>query len=488
MSIPISQIVQVNPGVLAAAGSAVDLNGVILTQNAYAPTNSVLTLASADDAGAYFGPTSIEKKMADVYFGGFENATKKPGSLLFYRYATTAVAAFLRGGKLGLTLIQLKALTGDLSVTIDGIIQAAGTLNFSAVTSFSEAATVLANSLSADVVYDSLHEAFIVTSLTTGDASTIAEATGTLAAVLRLTVATGAVVSQGVGVQAEAETMDALKAKTLNWATFSTAVEVDLAAKKAFADWSNAQNDRFAYVAHDSDVNAKTTGSTTTFGAYLKATNTSGVIPFFGTELHAAFVQGFAAALDFTRLNGRQTLAFRQQSGLPASVTDGSEAAALEANGYNFYGAYANAKEDFIFAYPGSTPGKWKWVDSYLNQVWLNANLQGAMIRLLLNVGSIPYNVDGYALIEAACTDPLTAGVNFGAIRAGVTLSAAQKAEIKFALGFDASSSIFAKGYYLQIAEASAATRTDRTSPPMTLYYTDGGSIHRLTLASIEVQ
>lgn len=488
MPIPISQIVQVNPGVLSAAGSAVDLNGVMLTQSAYMPTGTYVSLASADDVGAYFGPTSVEKAAADVYFGGYDGATKRPGALLFFRHVDTAVAAFLRGGRLGLTLAQLKALSGSLTVTIDGVAETAPTLDFAAVTSFSDAATLIANGLTASCVYDSLHDAFVVTSLTTGATSTITEATGTLAAALKLTAATGAVVSQGSAIQTEAATMDALKALTLNWATFSTGSEVDLDAKKAFADWSNAQGDRFCYVAHDSDVNATVSGSTTTFGAYLKDGAFSGVLPIFGTHKHAAFVQGYAAALDFTRLNGRTTLAFRQQSGLLASVSDASEAAALEANGYNFYGNYANSKQDFLFCYPGSVSGKWKWADSYFNQIWLNANLQLAMITLLLNVGSVPYNADGYALIEAACTDPLTAAVNFGAIRAGVALSAAQKAEIKFALGYDATSALNAKGYVLQIAQASAATRVDRTSPPMTLYYTDGGSVHRLTLASIEVQ
>ena len=208
----------------------------------------------------------------------------------------------------------------------------------------------------------------------------------------------------------------------------------------------------------------------------------------FGDQTHAAFVLGFAASLDFDRLNGRATLAFRNQSGLSASVSNASDASALEANGYNFYGIYANATQNFNFMYPGSISGEWDWVDSYLNQIWLNANLQLAMITLLQNVGSIPYNNQGYALIDAACQDPISAAVNFGAIRTGVALSDAQKAEIQFAVGSDISPALEAKGYYLQIVPATAAIRAERRSPSMTLYYTDGGSVQRLTLASIEIQ
>ncbi|WP_155675439.1 DUF3383 family protein, partial [Burkholderia territorii] len=101
--------------------------------------------------------------------------------------------------------------------------------------------------------------------------------------------------------------------------------------------------------------------------------------------------------------------------------------------------------------------------------------------------GSIPYNAQGNGLIEAACLDPIGAAINFGAIRTGVTLSQAQIADIQNALGFNASPSIEAQGYYLSIQDASPAVRAARASPPMTLFYTDGGSVQQLTLASIAV-
>ena len=142
---------------------------------------------------------------------------------------------------------------------------------------------------------------------------------------------------------------------------------------------------------------------------------------------------------------------------------------------------------NFNFMYPGSVSGEWVWLDSFLDQIWLNANLQLSMITLLTSVGSLPYNSQGYATIEAACMDPISSAVNFGAIRTGVSLSSAQVAEMQNALGFDVSATIEAKGYYLQIQPATAAIRIARASPSMTLFYTDGGSIQQLTLASIAV-
>lgn len=487
MTIPVSQIVQVNPGVLAAAGDAVDLNGLILTRSGYPPIGAVPGFATADDVGAYFGSASVEKALADVYFGGYTNSTKKPGMLYFAQYPSANVAAYLRSASLAaMTLTQLKALSGTVIVTADGTQKTSTNIDLSTATSFSAAAATIATALGLAVTYDATKAAFVISSATTGAASTMTYATGTLAEKLLLTQATGAALSQGAVAGVPATTMDAITKVTQNWAAFTTTWEPSLADKVLFSTWTNAQNDRFAYAGWDSDVNATQASNTACWGYLVK--DFDGSIPTFGTASHAAFELGYLASLDFDRLNGRATAAFRYQSGLAASVTDASVAKNLEANGYNFYGSYATAKESFDFFYPGQLTGDWKWIDTYANQIWLNANLQNAMIVLLRSVGSIPYNAAGYALVESACLDPIDAAINFGAIRTGVNLSTSQIAQIRNAVGSDVSAAILAKGYYLQIADASASTRVARSSPPITLYYADGGSIQKLTLASIEIQ
>ncbi|HAU7916244.1 TPA: DUF3383 domain-containing protein [Escherichia coli] len=41
MAIPLRKDIQINPGVLPAGGSALDLNGLILTDSGYAPVRSI---------------------------------------------------------------------------------------------------------------------------------------------------------------------------------------------------------------------------------------------------------------------------------------------------------------------------------------------------------------------------------------------------------------------------------------------------------------
>lgn len=132
--------------------------------------------------------------------------------------------------------------------------------------------------------------------------------------------------------------------------------------------------------------------------------------------------------------------------------------------------------------------GKWKWLDNYVNQIRLNSQLQLALITLLTTAKSVPYNAQGQALQRAACQDAIDEALNFGSIRAGVDLSEQQAAVINNEAGIaTAAAQIEAQGYYLMIRRASAQTRGNRESMPMKLWYTDGGSVHQINLASINV-
>ena len=494
-TIPFSQVVQVVPSVLSANGVAVDLNGLVLTQNAAAPYGSILTFANAAGVQSYFGAGSTEAAIANVYFNGYNNGTQLPGTLLMTRYPETAIAGWLTGGSLAnVTLGQLQAFTGTLSITVAGVVKTSGTINLSGATSFSNAATIIQAAFTSPgftVTYSSTSSSFVFTTSTTGATQTMSyAATGTLATELALTAATGAILSQGADVATPATFMAGILTQNQNWATFMTVWEATLTEKEAFAQWSNSASPRWLYVCQDSDPNVLIASSTSTFGDYLQVNQLIGSCPIFGDYTHAAFVCGFAASLNFNRLNGRATLDFKSQSGLVPSVTNATQYAAVLANGYNAYGAWGsnNPANNANWFFPGSVSGKWLWADTYLNQIWLNANLQLAMVNLLTQVGAVPYNSQGNGLIYSAALDPINSALNFGAIRAGINVSAAQAAEIQYALGFNAAPTIASQGFYLQILPATAQTRAARQSPPITLYYQDGEAVQQIVMASIAIQ
>ncbi len=560
-SIPASQLVSVQPGVVGTGGSPLSLNSIFLTQDAAIPIGTVQPFPTADSVAKFFGATSPEALLSDVYFLGFDGSNIKPGNLFFAQYPVAGVPAYLRGGSVSaMTLDQLKALSGVLTITQDGVEKTSSSINMSTATSFDDAAAKITAGFATNgptASYDSLRKAFVLTSPTAGagadftgaistttltvsavasgtlqvgqvisgvgvtagtyitafgtgtggagtytvsasqtvaseamtaNASSMTVASGTLSAGLYLTTATGALLSQGAAAAVPATFMDAAANVTQNWACFMTVWEPLIADKLAFADWTNAQNQRFSYVCWDSDITATQSGNTTAFGPQCIAANYNGIVPVYPVADKAAFICGMAASIDFNQTNGRITFAYKGQAGLTADVTDPTTATNLEANGYNFYGAYATANQSFTFLQPGSTPGVWKWIDGFINQVYLNSQFQLALMELLSNTKSLPYNSLGYGMIIAALMDPINQGLNFGSIRAGVPLSSQQAASVNMAAGVPIDKSLTNQGYYLQVLPATAQVRGLRQTPPCTFWYMDGGSIQKINLASLDVQ
>lgn len=492
MSIPASDIVVVNPGVVGTGGSPLALNGVVLSKSTLIPTSTVQSFVSPAAVSAFFGPSSDEYSVAQTYFLGFDNSTIKPGTLYFAPYVDTNRGAWLQSGSLaGMTLTQLQALSGTLIVTVDGVEFTSSSISLAAAASFSNAATLIAAGFTGagkpGCSWNATNSTFSLTSGTTGASSTITFATGTLSAGLKFTSATGALLSQGDVADTPATAMDSVKAVTQNWVDFMTMWEPVIADKEAFAVWTNAQNQRYMYVCWDTDAQAIVNGSTTCFGAVAKSLQYDGVVSVYNTRALAALVLGTVASIDFSRLNGRITSAFKSQSGFTPTVTDQQIAANLLANGYSFYGVYATANDQFNFIYNGQMSGKWKWIDTFVDQVYLNSQFQLALLSLLTSVKSIPYNESGYSLIRAAMMDPIKQAINFGAIRTGITLSESQKAQVNQAAGLDVSTIIEQQGYYLQILDPGAQVRGNRGTPVVNFWFCDGGAVQKITVASIDI-
>ena len=355
--------------------------------------------------------------------------------------------------------------------------------------------TITASAVEVTCSFDSVSGGFVIGSGITGAASTAAYATGSLSASLLLTAATGAVISQGSAQAVPGTFMSGIVAQTQDWATFWLNFDPDFGSgiteKLAFVQWTNSMANRYAFACWDTDASATVSAPAVgSLGYLIQQNNYSGTILIWEpSELyHAAFVCGWGASLDFSAVNGRATLDFKGQTGLTAAVTNETVWANLLDNGYNAYSAFATANQQFLFMDPGSISGPFLWADSYINQIWLNNQLQLALMVLLTNVKSIPFNQAGYALVRAAIQDPINQGLNFGAIRAGVTLSAQQVAEINNAAGAQVAQYVQAQGWYLQIADATPQDRAARKLVTPILWYSDGQSVQRISLASIEVQ
>ena len=381
MAIPASMLVRVTPRLISAGGTDLVMNGLLLTTSSLIPLSKMaLEFTGADDVGNYFGFTSDEYDFAAHYFLGYDNSFKKPRALIIAPRVLNATPGWLRGGKNTATLAQIQAISdGSMTVNVDGTDVALSSLDFTAVTSFSDAATVITTGLSsaATCTFSSFTGAFEITSATTGDTSsvTFAGPTGSgtdISTLLSFTEATGAVLSPGLDAMSAAENFAAIKNVTDNWVTFTNAYTATDDEMLELAAWSNAQGIDYLYVPWDDGADLADITVDTSIADKLEEANvaaTAGV--YDNTANTAAFVAGTIASIDWNRRNGTITLAHKKQSGLAARVVDAATASALETKKWNFVGNYATRNDQFIRFFPGCMFGDYRFVDPYVNAIWL---------------------------------------------------------------------------------------------------------------------
>ena len=508
MTIPASQIVNVVPGVLSPGGAGLVMNGLVLTESLLMPTGTVLSFASLQSVSNFFGPSSAEYAYAEIYFAGFNGQTTQPKTILFAPYNAAARSGWLQSRSFAsVTLTELQAITpGTLTITFAGTALTSSSINLSAATSFTNAATIIAAAFTSppfSVAWDAVQSVFIFTSTATGSTETIVFATGTIATALFLTQATGATISQGANVDTPATAMTSAVSVNQNWATVSYITELALSDKEALAAWLDTQNDYYLGVIWDSDIQASVQNATEPFGVVAKTNGYNSVMSIGGDPAAvppgstlaglnlniAAFFQGMVAAVNFNAANGR--ICFGSRSSASAAVVPNCANLQtyenLLANGYNCYGEFASRTSEFIIFSNGNMPGIFPWADQYVDQIWLNAALQQALLTLYTTVNSIPYDPYGYGLIRAALQGVIASALNFGAIQTGVVLSSAQAAEVNAQANLPVATAIQNNGYYLQILDPGAVARNARQTPIINLWYTDGGCVQQIEMASIDI-
>ena len=494
MAIPASYIVAINPRIISAGGTDLEFNGLFLTKNALIPTSApVLTFANADAVGAYFGMESDEYKVASIYFLGYNNSFSKPKHLKFARRVDSAIGAYIRGGKYAGTLADLKAVTaGTLTLEIDGTEYAITGVDLSAATSYSAAALTLQTAIAAELAgvtvdYSSLTGAFTIYSPTTGRGSTITYATGTLADLMKFTAAAGAIISIGSDGLTPAENMSLVKAWTQNFVSFTTLYTADEAEHMGLASWASSQGIEYLYVGWTADPLLLVQGSTASIADKIKDAEYGATALVYDNVNVATFLMGSIASVNWERYQGTINYAFKKVDGVAATVDNQTDADLLLAKGVSFMGNFATRNDDFTFFYDAQIFGDYGYIDAFVNTVWFKNVMQVSILNGLTSNGRVPYNERGYALIRAWLQDPINRALNNGTIDEGVTLSEAQKAQIQNETGKDLSNELFTEGYAVIVEDAGAEVRVGRQSPNISVYYTYGGSINHIEVASTAV-
>lgn len=493
-TIPASYIVAINPRLIPAGGTDLEFNGLFLTENALIPTDApLMAFTSAETVAAFFGETSPEYSAASLYFLGYNNSFSKPRRLMFGKRVSSAVGAWVRGAKFNGTLAEIKAVTaGTLTITINETDIEITSLDFSSVTSFSDAASVIQTALASDLAsttcaFSSLTGAFQINSPATGATETITYASGTVADLLNLTEATGAIISQGSDALTQTANMNAIKQQSQNWVTFTTLYTATDSEHLGLAQWASNQGIDYLYVGWTADARLLVQGGTSDIASQIEAAEYGATALVYDNINVAAFVMACAASINWERYQGTINFAFKHIDGLAPTVTDETTAALLDAKNVAYVGKFATRNDAFTFLYPAGMFGKYGFIDAFVNTIWLKNVMQVSVMNGLTNAGRVPYNDRGYALIRAWLQDPVNRAVNNGCIDPGVSLSESQKAQIYNETGKDLTTELWTQGYAILVEDAGAAVRVGRNSPNISVYYTYGGSVNRIEVASTAV-
>ena len=486
-AIPADYIVSVNPRVIYGGSGQLVLSGLLLTDNPLCSFPQLMAFPGAKEVGEFFGYDTNEYKLATVYFLGYDNSYRKPEKLYFARRGATAFGGELVGAPVTATYAEFQVIEdGTFVISVDGSAYTLTGIDFSAVTSLSTVAQAINNAFTTDgigvtMAYSSVTKGFIITNNTTGSTGSLsyitAGSTGTdISEMLAMREEDGAVIYEGSGALTPAEAMESVTTQTRNFASFTCVDTMTNDEVVGFARWNNGQGVSYLFSAWKNDTNANVLALQELIKDF------AGVSLVRGTAEYAVFIMAEAASIDWNRRQGVINFAFKSQSGLAAIVTDGVEASALEAAGVNYYGRWATRNPEFVFLYNGAINGDYKWIDAWVNAIWLRSAVQISCMNGVKIANRVPYTDTGYTQISAWLQDPINQAILNGTIDAGVELSEKQKAELFIEVGKDISEQLFVEGYYFEVSDPGADVRAVRGTPIINVWYTYGGSVNKLNI------
>jgi hypothetical protein len=470
------------------------MNGLLLSKWALIPADRVLSFSSPRTVMDYFGPDSEEYAAALVYFQAYDNKFTSPRALKVARRLEGDAPGWIKGARLGpRVLAELRAVAdGGFGITVGAVDKTIADIDLSACETLSAVGTAVTSALTtatagAGIVYDSVTGGFVATAASAGagkDVLIVDDGSG-LADLMGLTASAGAELSPGADALGPEAQMAAILESDQNWVGFTTLWEATpLEAETAWASWASA-NYGWLYVGWTTDKRTLSAGVDDDAASLIKEADLDHSAVVYGSLRHAVFILGSVASIPWARLNGTITLAFKRQSGLEATVSREADAVVLEEKRCNYLGNFATRNADFRFLYPGAlSASDYGYIDSYVNSVWLNAKIQRALLDGLVSHHRVPYTDRGYTMIRAWLQGPIGEAVNNGAIEAGVSLNDLQKSELLNEAGTDISDELGNYGYHVQILDPGAEARAKRETPIINLWYTYGGAVQRIEVAS----
>jgi hypothetical protein len=435
-----------------------------------------------------FGTTAPEYLAAQLFF----SQVPTPSQLYIGRWAQGATHGHLVGGPL--TVAQ-QALTnfntiavGGFKIAVDGgaLINVTG-ISLTGISNLNAVATAINAALTAATVAASVAwngTQFDFQSTSTGAASAIAPLVAPtsgsdLSVLLKATAATLSETAPGIAAESAVNAVNVMDTQATQWyglmfaSTHITNSDHLAIAGYIEGDGANAPH---LYGVTTADVVALTTGDVTSIGAQLKALGYNRTFSqYSSTQPYAvASLFGRGTTVDFSGNNTVITFMWKQEPGVIAEGLTSTQADALDANNYNYFGSYNNGTAIVVNGKMAS--------GVFIDEMWdldfgVNQVQTDVYNLLYTSPTKVPQTDPGANVIKTTIEAGLSTMVNNGTLAPGIWDQPG--------FGQIAQGDFLPKGFYVfapPLASQPKADREARKSVPFQAAAKMAGAVHSVAI------
>lgn len=442
-----------------------------------------------------------EYKRAQIYFGFVNKNIQRPKKISFTRYISTTGGTTPRivGDTTAKSIDALKKQAGALTFVVAGgapitvsPIDTSGAADFAAVaTTINTALAALASGVDAKVrqgtvSYNAQTNQFIfVAGGPTGVSSAVTVITG---GANDLAQSMGWAVGQGTyvpgyaadtpltAIQRSAATSSNFGSFLYQVSTFDANTPVPPDSDiLAVAAWVKAQNNKYMYLLGVTPANASRLA-----GVVKGYSGVSLVLysPVTTMDWSDQIPGEILAATNYNAANSVQNFMFYQFPTRTVTVSDDTQADAMDAIRVNYVGVTETAGQQLAFFQRGILQGGSQDavdMNTYCNEMWLKDDIGAGFMSMMLNAPRIPANQDGRTSGLAVLQASVDRAKANGVISAGKTLNVDQRAYITELTNNDrAWRQVETIGYYMDIYFTTQTTTDGRTETVMNYYLVYG--------------
>lgn len=427
MSVPISDIIQVN---IAVAPNAVATDGfgpLLFMSKEFVPTVDVYPVRSYSSLSAVSAdfPSGEINKAATAWYS--QKPTPKTflvGSIA-HETVTPAAPATL-SASVAAVLATVKAESAaTLTITVNGVVGTTAPVDFSGAADLEAVATLVTNACtSANIGLTASQTAgkFKLSTTLTGSTRTIEDATGKIAEVLKLLDADSPVLVAGADELSIAGDLAKIANSPFNF--FYVGMDRKYRGlttggdnQMTVAKWCEGQGKVFGWADKDTDI--LVAGTDNSFKR-AKSQNLRNTLCVFdasenGDEYPEVSILARAATVNFNVANSALILAFKKGPGISTADLGSNQLAALElVNGNAFIDVGGN-----VMFYNGKMADG-TWFDTVQGVEWLTQKVRNNVFNLFYqSTSKIPWTETGVALVNQQVTLALELAVTNGLIAPG---------------------------------------------------------------------